>query len=725
MIKSPLKFFFSIGILFSIIGVMLYSLWVVFIFPPKNATGFNELEYARFLAATGQFDAAIKEYETIQANSTSAIVQSQANLEFLQIIKLQRQQPLEIVKARFAFFVWYVTPVVLILSALFFVAWGVLIIFRLIFKRPVIAILPIIDLSGQNFGEKLPQMIHYRAKELTWKFHNLSSSKLILSELLDVPTIGLIADGDSFDVSSIIEAALLFSGGPSNLPLSRMIDGINIWLQQPKHLIQCEINKIDENIVLHMLLLRGSDKTVENSWSIQINHDPLLNKPSQVVDIIIFILLYRFGKKITARNWESLRALCTGLEKLQDYAESYTNAKSLEDAKNAFERAIEIDREYHLSIYNLGLVLLRMGYYEQARDQFKKVMLLSQDNKITEYATYCYGATLLQLSQEWAYRRSIEFFLKLIKDTKNNEVNDMARSALAVAYAKLAERDKENQNTLIQMASHEIQTIKESRSASQEVRAAALSAEGYCNLIVGNVDCAIQCFTESTKLDARNISAQIGLGNVYLKTGQKENALKAFATAEKLSPLSGYPSYKMGSIYQDIGEIDQAMLAYERSAHFPLSSLALGKIYLQQEEYERALEYFRQSVAHNKKLSDGWANIAWTICEMETNDITLIKEAEESAHRALQVEQNQPQLWHRHCILSRVYLLSKKTQKALSEAKKAVELSPQSQSYYFLALAEKELGNKESVENICKIIVDLGNSEWIAKSKTLVLDENE
>ena len=720
MTKSPLKLFFSLGILFIIIGLTLYSLWPSYVFPQNNTADFGELEYARFLAQTGQFDAAIKEYDTIQANSISSVVKSQAALEHLQVIKLQSQRPSEIVKARFTYFVWYATPIVLILSMLFFTVWGLLLIFRLIIKRPELAILPILDLSSQNIGEKLPQIVHYRAKELTWKFHNLSSSKLILSEILDVPTIGLISDGDSFDVSAIIETALLFSGGPSNLPLSRMIDGINIWFQQPKHLIQCELNKTDDNIVLHMLLLKGSNKVVENSWSIQIKHDPRFDKPSQIADVIIFILLYRFGTKISARNWESLRALCAGLEKLQDYLESDASTKSLEDAKNSFEKAIEIDREYHLSIYNLGLVFLRMGYYDQARDQFKEVMLLSQDNKLSEYATYCYGATLLQLSQEWSYRRAIEVFSKLIEDTRNNDVNDMVRSALALAYAKVAERDKENQDTLLQMARQEIQTIKLSNRATQEVRAAALSAEGYCNLIVGNIQEAIQCFLESTKRDSNNISALIGLGNAYFKNSQKESAVKAYAMAENLSPSSGYPSYKLGSVYQDIGEIDQAILAYERSANFPLSSLALGKIYLQQEDHERALELFRKSVMHNKKLSDGWANIAWTICEMGTNDPAFIKEAEESARRALQVEQNQAQLWHRHCVLARVYLLSKKPLKALSEAKKAVELSPQSQAYYFLALVEKELGNKESIENIRMKILELGDSEWISKCKSLV-----
>ena len=167
--------------------------------------------------------------------------------------------------------------------------------------------------------------------------------------------------------------------------------------------------------------------------------------------------------------------------------------------------------------------------------------------------------------------------------------------------------------------------------------------------------------------------------------------------------MSGYINYRLGNIYRDLGEHDEAINTLKRASQHAHARLTLGKIYLEDEDFEAALEEFRQAAQLNSRLSEAWVNIAWTI--LQTEDPTLIKEALRAARRSLQLEKNEKQLWHRHAILALCLYQSKKHELALNEAKKAVELgSNQAQAHYYLALAQYGLRQfpnaKQSIEKV-------------------------
>jgi tetratricopeptide (TPR) repeat protein len=298
----------------------------------------------------------------------------------------------------------------------------------------------------------------------------------------------------------------------------------------------------------------------------------------------------------------------------------------------------------------------------------------------------------------------------------------MANSTLALVYARLAVRAKSDSNSYIQSAFVHIEIIRESRFASKSILSMALAAEGYIKMTLNDLDGSENCFVQSIKMDAGNISGLLGLADIYVKKGNKEKALSVYKEAEFASPSSNYASYKLGNIYRDFGDTENAILAYKRSDNFALAHLELGKIYLSQDEYNDALSAFRFAASKNKKLSDVWANIAWTICEMNPDDHTIIKEAEESARRALLLEENTSNLWHRHAILSRSLYLQNKLDKSLVEVKKAISLAPnQSQAYYYLALIEKELGKFDKVHIAIQKIIELDKKdEWQIKAEALL-----
>lgn len=720
MTKSPQRLFFIIGSILLTVGILMsFSITHLILFPNNQPPSYI-LDYARYLAKTGQLDAALREYEGIKESNLPDETKLLSEIEQAEILEMLIHRPMESTEATIINFFWMATPK-LILGGLFALLLSLFFVFRRsFFKRPQIAILRV-EYMGDESKDlvDLPRLMLLRAKELAWKFQNLSQSNKFLSETLELPTMGLLNDENSINLSEIVETAITISGSTANKPLSRMVSKINLWINCPKHYVQYRLGITDLGTLFQIYLFDGDTKELEKTWSIKFANNESQDLPLQISDSLLFILIQHFATKLSTRNWKALQALCYGLEILHDNSTESLNNSDIEKVENLLKRAIALDSSYYLSFYNLGLISLRKGDNSEARENFRQVMALSEDNTLKVYATYGYGTCLLQLNQEWAFRRALGIFLGLIEKSENDEIASLARAALALIYVKLAELDKEQRQRLLENARSEIEAVKSAESSSRESISIANSAEGYLYIQEGSMLSAISSFSQAIKDDPNNISALIGLGNVYLLENQTEQAINAFKTAKALSISGGYSGYKLGCIYQEMGDIDKAVEAFKGSLSFSLSSLALGKIYLKKKEYNLALELFRRCVNQNKKMSDGWGNIAWTICEMNTNDTLLIKECEDSARRALELEHDPTQLWHRHCVFSRALLLSSKLSKAADEAKKAVEISHNPQAYYYLAIIEKKIGNKEEAKNAGVQILKLGDKEWRQKIKNL------
>ena len=599
--------------------------------------------------------------------------------------------------------------------------WLIILIIKPFIKKPELVIFPLYDFSGLNIGEALPQLANDRLRELKWRFQNLENTTLALSETLDVPIMGVIGDIDSIDVSAIIETALMFSGGPANLPLTRIFNSLRLWFEQPKYLVHGNLEISDAKLYLHLVLINRDRQVVARTWAVQLERHSSYDSIPQIVDSIIYPLMFYFGKNKTSRQWESFKALCDSLENIDLYREKRYDIVYLIKAKEALEKAVEIDPNYDLAIYNLGLLLLRLGEYELARDKFRDVSSSSSNSNLRQFALYSYAVALFELSQEWSYKRAVEVLKKLINESENKEVVRKARGTLSIAYARLSERDKDQRDHFTNLALDQVREIKSDRAATKDVVATALAAEGYVHIVLGKLDDAVFSFRQAVEKDAENVSCWIGLGDAYFRNNQKENAISAFRRAADLSPSSGYSNYRMGNIYRDLQDLENAVEAYKRAPQIALAHLSLGKIYLARQEHESALDEFRKAVEQNKRLVDAWVNIAWTICELDAKDEELIREAEASARRVLQLEKNQSQLWHRYAVLSRVLLLAGKKDKALNAAQEAIKLDPnQPQANYYYALIEYEIGHFDRAIEFARKVIDLDRGEWFHKAEILI-----
>ncbi len=720
MTRSPTKFFFILALFFVLTGYVLYSLQrELNVRLQNNFPPYRELRLARFFRQTGQTDMAIQEYKDVIGSETTAPVKSQAYTELSSLLNEQKQGLLGL-RSYAIYIIWILAPKLYILSAVFFLIWLAFLIISPLSRKSELVILPLYDFSGLQIGEHLPQLATDRLGELKWKFQNLSSMISLLAETLDVPVVGVIGDDDAINISAIVETALVFSGGPSNLPISRIFDSLRLWLEQPEHIVRGDLKMSEEHLLLHLVLTNRKSRNVEKSWSIMLaraNEDPV----HQVVDALIYPLVFHFGTKRSTGRWEALKALCDGLEQLDFYRSEGNNPEHLQKAKLFFEKATEIDPSYHLAIYDLGLLLLRLGEYELARTKFREVESLCDDPYLRQLAIYSHGVALFELSQEWSYKLAAKILTTLIEEADRDDLILMARSTLAMTYARLAERMKDGRDQLRMLAFEEVREIKSRKSAPKPILAVTCAAEGYLNINSGHTATAVTNFNEAISYDSTNVSCWIGLGDAHFKDNQKEKAVSAFRKAALLSPSSGYANYRLGNIYRSLGDEESAIEAYKSASRFPLAHLSLGKIYLAREDYDNALDQFRKAVEYNRRLADAWINIAWTICEMNVTDESLLKEAEDCARRSLQLEQNQAQVWHRYAILSRVLAGAKKHDKALIAAKKAAELAPNNpQARFYLAMAESAVGNTGRAVELAKSVTEIDRGEWFQEAQSLI-----
>jgi len=726
MKRSPLRtLFFGVLIIF-IMGLSLSLLqtqtdW----FGISNLPAIPELTLARFFWSTGQIDKAIIEYEQNIQSGTS-IVSNQARQELNRLLAYENN-PIGKFKGEISYIAWVVPSNLYSFGTVLLLVWLILCIFRLAVKRPLFAILQIQNMSGLDIGENLPLLASDRLKEMSWHLHSIKSTTNLITESVDLPIIGMIGEDDVIDTAALVETALMLSGNSGNFPISRLLNSIKLWLEQPRYLVRGNIRKSNKDVKLQIILIDWSDYTIKHTWNVGIENNNDENDKNDVVfdviDSFIYPLIFWFSSDIGTKRWEALKCLHMGLQEFHYFFEQDYIPHHLQRAKEYMTKALEYDSNYFLAKYDLGLLMLRNGEYESARDLFREISNSTRKVPQQLLAQYHYGVALFQMSQDWAYERAVVVFNTIIENCTdtNTEIINMAQSTLAITYARMASRESGDLEKYARLAIQSAEKVLARPKISGEIQANALAAVGLAYYSKKDYSKAISVFNTGINKKSDSLSCLMGLGEALLQIGQNEDALDAFRKAETLSPSSGYASYRLGNIYFEQGDLEQARNAYQRGSAFALARVALGKIYLKCQDYNNALEEFRRATLMNKRLGEAWINIAWTIAEMETKDPALLMEAETGARRALQLEHDRNQLWHRHAVLARILLIRGKLESSLREAVKAVNEDPsRSQSHYYLALAEYYLGQHSKAHSSLQKVIELNHDDWRIEAERLL-----
>lgn len=332
----------------------------------------------RYYFVTGRPEKAIEELTPFLPKADSPnLVEDAAKKDYDRIISLQ-SNPF----GQLAFWMLNISwslPSAFIITAIFLGLTAIVFyLVRIIGPHPLFVVMPFVDYADLNLSDNLPTMILSRMREIAWQKNSLPNTQKVITENLDIPSLGLVNEGGTLDTVALLETALLFSTGINDFPLARLLNSLRLWAEQPKYLVTGYFEKTYEKIWISFQLLDRKNGSIEQAWNCEIN--ACQSRRAELIDNILFPLLFHFSKELGTKKWDALLASHAGLEAFQSYIQYQERTYHLELAKSYLEQAVHLDPAYGLAHYNLGIVHLTAGEYDKARERFMDAMRLAKED---------------------------------------------------------------------------------------------------------------------------------------------------------------------------------------------------------------------------------------------------------------------------------------------------------------------------------------------------------
>ena len=247
------------------------------------------------------------------------------------------------------------------------------------------------------------------------------------------------------------------------------------------------------------------------------------------------------GDSLYMQNLDKMQTLGCFFNNLGN---SYMDVGKVDSARQALERAVEINPTLAESRTNLGNVYLRKGQVREAIREYKVSLDINpNDSKTHNNLGNAYAKQGLMNSAILAYEESI--------DLDPNFVD--AYTNLASAYQKQ------------QMFSKAMLLLKEAIS-----------------------------------LERKNASLYSQLGGVYSEMGDCKGAIAQYKKALKIDSQSADSYYGMAGCYREFRRVDDAIWAYKKALQFEPDMVAalgsLGNMYFGKEQYDEAIVQYRKAL---------------------------------------------------------------------------------------------------------------------------------
>ncbi len=298
-------------------------------------------------------------------------------------------------------------------------------------------------------------------------------------------------------------------------------------------------------------------------------------------------------------------------------AHAYQGLNDWEHAIEACRKALELDpgnvdvARQLTYIHNAeGIEYANKGEFRKAIEKYKEALNEPAESPASDTAVYYSNlASAYQDLREWqsaieALQKAIEFdpnntaYVHRLHNTAGNDCVDKGRFAEAVEhYQKAIEADPENSTYRSNLAL----TYRDLENWSQ----------------------AVQAWNEAIKTDPNNASYRHqltnALGEEYAGKNDFVNALKCYQTAAAADPQNSLYLSNMAIAYQDLKFWDDAIDAWKKVlaidptnkfAQWQLSNTQ-GVLCFEKGDFERAIDYYKQSMNFNDKIDvTTYANLA-------------------------------------------------------------------------------------------------------------------
>ncbi len=321
----------------------------------------------------------------------------------------------------------------------------------------------------------------------------------------------------------------------------------------------------------------------------------------------------------------------------------FMEMQHLEEAENAFRRALQNDSGDGRTWNNLGTILNKMGRFEEAEDAFQKAIRVLKDVTVIHAAWGNLGNLLMEVGK---LREAKKAFLKALDFNPNDP-----------------------------SIWHQLGTLHEE---------------------MGQIKEAEKALRESLHLDPRNSSAWFQLG-LLLKQGNKlQEAASAFQQAIRYNLNFTNARVQRGIVLLELGHHERAedelLLALELDPTHVSGWYVLGAYFKAVNRVTDAIHCFERVVKLDPTIAEAWSDLAALKYQQG-----YLEEAEQILHEALECHPTNTILWQGLATILHRLARLEEAENALRQA--LIHSPHDATSWYNLALLHEEMGRDLEAED--------------------------
>ncbi len=292
-------------------------------------------------------------------------------------------------------------------------------------------------------------------------------------------------------------------------------------------------------------------------------------------------------------------------KKFRDGVIALYSTMDYELARQSFEQAIVLDKNFLEAYFNLGMIYERTGQREEAIKVYQSALAANPDSGAAKsYIGKVYLAKAKEAFELGSEDEGAKLMadakslldLVLMKDTDNVEANN----AVALYWLLKAEREKDEAKHQEYLNRGE-EFIKNVLTL-QPTNVIALNTRGLIYLARGEASLARWIFENKVlKLDAASTEAHNNLGLAYLKLGDTPKAVFHFNVALKLNQDNLTARMNLAAIYLEYLNYEASRAQYEyvlnaRPGNVE-ATIGIGSASIGLQDYEEGFKFYRKAVA--------------------------------------------------------------------------------------------------------------------------------
>ena len=335
---------------------------------------------------------------------------------------------------------------------------------------------------------------------------------------------------------------------------------------------------------------------------------------------------------------------------------SATEIGMIDEAIEAYKKAISIKPDYADAYNNMGVVLKQKGEYDEAIKLHKKAISLRPD-----YAE-AYNNLGNNFKDLQKFDEALEAYEKAIYINPN----------YAQAYNNLGSTFRDNGKL-----PEALNACKKAISIKPDY-ALAFNNMGHILSDQGKFSEALKAFEKAILIKPDYADVYNNVGNVNKYQGDLVKAIKAYQKAIKIQPDYADAYSNMANIFLEQGKLDNAIDAYKKVISLkPIDSLAynnLGKVLTDQGYISKAIEALKKAIMLKPDYAIAYNNLGVAL-EIKGN----FEEAIETFKQAISLK---PDYATPYVNIGKIFKDQGNLDKAIEIYKKAISLNPNSSDAY-------------------------------------------